>query len=375
PQLVARYRELGVTIATEPAPTNPIVETAVADSFGFQSQIESIGQDEYIDDKDFGFSFSQDLNVNVNTGPLREEAPPPVDELMVDVSRGTKDGENKNILPIIIKKESGPLYPDLIVQMNTSELLSNSAFDLAQSPSGSIQIPEEVSLGTSELIDSIVNDIDSSLSGFQQRAQIPAVESIPTVEKAEVPQFKEEPPAFEPPVFEPTADFGFSTMESGPESHASAEMRTPAADLYDFFEEIKEDTGNLSQPLDYETHYSLGLAYKDMDLLDEAIEQFQMAAKQGDSATQSIQCCNMLGVCFRMKRMHKVAVMWFERGLKTPEGSEDEYQALRYEIGLCHEEAGDMDRALDAFMEVYAIDVNYRQVSEKIKQLQSLRTA
>jgi tetratricopeptide (TPR) repeat protein len=215
------------------------------------------------------------------------------------------------------------------------------------------------------LIDSIVSDIDSSLSGFQQRAKTPGIESIP-----------QSPPRAEPPVVEMPAvetDFGFSIDSD--ESEPYSDAMTPAADLQDFFEEIKEDTGNLSQPLDYETHYSLGLAYKDMDLLDEAIEQFQMAAKQGDAATQSIQCCNMLGVCFRMKRMHKVAVMWFERGLRTPLGSEDEYQALRYEIGLCHEEAGEMDKALDAFMEVYAIDVNYRQVSEKIKQLQSLRTA
>lgn len=377
PQLVARYRELGVEIAPDPAPVSSHTEAAFADSFDFQPPVESaIGQDEYIDDKDFGFSFSEDLSVNVNTGPLKEEAPALVDELVVDVARGTKEGESKNILPIIIRKESGPLYPDLIVQMNTSELLSNSAFDLTQSPSGSIQIPGEVSIGTAELIDSIVSDIDTSLSGFQQRAKTPIIESFPDPVEKEDPLFEE--PLFtepEPPSFEPSVDFGFSVMKSEPEREDYAEARTPANDLHDFFEEIKEDTGNLSQPLDYETHYSLGLAYKDMDLLDEAIEQFQMAAKQGDSATQSIQCCNMLGVCFRLKRMHKVAVMWFERGLKTPEGSEDEYQALRYEIGLCYEEAGDMDKALDAFMEVYGRDVSYRQVSEKIKQLQSLRTA
>lgn len=377
PQLVARYRELGVNIASDPVPVSSHTEAAFADSFDFQPEVESaVGQneyiqDEYIDDKDFGFSFSEDLNVNVNTGPLKEVASAPVNELVVDVARGTKEGESKNILPIIIKKESGPLYPDLIVQMNTSELLSNSAFDLTQTPSGSIQIPDEVSIGTAELIDSIVSDIDSSLSGFQQRAKMPAIESIPDpVEKKELPRAEPEPPAFDSSV-----DFGFSMMDDEPERENYAEAKTPASDLQDFFEEIKEDTGNLSQPLDYETHYSLGLAYKDMDLTDEAIEQFQMAAKQGDSATQSIQCCNMLGVCFRMKRMHKVAVMWFERGLKTPLGSEDEYQALRYEIGLCYEEAGDMDKALDAFMEVYGTDVNYRQVSEKIKQLQSLRTA
>ena len=81
----------------------------------------------------------------------------------------------------------------------------------------------------------------------------------------------------------------------------------------------------------------------------------------------------MLGVCFNRKQMPKVAIMWFERGLNIPNRSEDEYQALRYEIALCYEELGEPDKALDTFMEVYGIDVNYREVSRKIKQLQSAK--
>jgi hypothetical protein len=152
----------------------------------------------------------------------------------------------------------------------------------------------------------------------------------------------------------------------------------PRVDLQDIFEEVSEESESPNPLLDYETHHSLGLAYKDMDLLDEAIEQFQMAFKLATSEeheTNSIQCCHMLGFCFQRKGVHKLAVMWFERGLKIPNRSEDEYQALRFEIGLCHEEAGDFDKALDTFMEVYGIDVSYRQVGDKIKQLQAKKRA
>lgn len=149
-------------------------------------------------------------------------------------------------------------------------------------------------------------------------------------------------------------------------------------ELGEIIEELKENTGDLQPLMDYETHYSLGLAYKDMDLHDDAIEQFQMAYKmatvqelQGDY----IQCCHMLGVCFNRKSMPKVAVMWFQRGLNVPDRSEDEYQALRFEIGLCYEQMDELDKAIDTFMEVYGIDVNYRQVGEKIKQLQAAKGA
>jgi hypothetical protein len=67
--------------------------------------------------------------------------------------------------------------------------------------------------------------------------------------------------------------------------------------------------------------------------------------------------------------------MWFERGLKVPGRNEDEYQALRFEIGQCYEEEGEFARAIDAYMEVYGIDVNYRQVGERIKRLQALKSA
>ncbi len=149
-------------------------------------------------------------------------------------------------------------------------------------------------------------------------------------------------------------------------------------DLQDIFEELREDTSTLQPIKDFETHYSLGLAYKDMDLLDDAIGEFQRAFRMAgleDLKGDYIQCCNMLGVCFKRKQMTKVAIQWFERGLKIPNRPEDEYQALRYEIGLCYEELGEPDKALDVYMEVYGIDVSYREVARKIKELQAAKDA
>jgi tetratricopeptide (TPR) repeat protein len=127
---------------------------------------------------------------------------------------------------------------------------------------------------------------------------------------------------------------------------------------------------------DYETHYNLGLAYKEMDLLDEAVEEFQVAASlvaPRDGTPRYLQCCNLLGHCFMQKKMGRLAVMWFNRGLDAPGHSEDEYQALRFELGGAYEQIGDLDKAIDVFTEVYGVNVSYRGVAEKLRGLQSLK--
>lgn len=123
---------------------------------------------------------------------------------------------------------------------------------------------------------------------------------------------------------------------------------------------------------DYETHYNLGLAYKEMDLHDEAIEEFQKAAAMvapQDGTPRYLQCCNLLGHCFMSQGMPSVAAMWFHKGLDAPGHTEDEYQALRYELATAYEGMGDIDRATKTFMEVYGIDVSYRGVSDKLREL------
>jgi len=144
------------------------------------------------------------------------------------------------------------------------------------------------------------------------------------------------------------------------------------AGLAELFEEFRvaeeEDSGNE----DFETHYNMGTAYKEMDLVDEAIQEFQISValvKPADGTSRFLQCCNMLGHCFVQKGMPEAAIMWFKKGLGAPGHSEDEYQALRYELGGAYEELGDVTQARQYYTEVYGVDVNYREVAEKLSRL------
>jgi tetratricopeptide (TPR) repeat protein len=182
--------------------------------------------------------------------------------------------------------------------------------------------------------------------------------------------------------FEITPERDWSQPQTQQPTHPPKQTAAPQiidaglAEIFDEFREAfeEEDTSRLESG-DYETHYNLGLAYKDMDLLDEAIEEFQQAVSQvapKDGTPRYLQCCNLLGHCFMQKGIHKIAVMWYKKGLEAPGHTEDEYQALRYDLGLAYEQMGDLDQAIEIFTEVYGVNVSYRNVAEKLQELHDM---
>jgi tetratricopeptide (TPR) repeat protein len=145
------------------------------------------------------------------------------------------------------------------------------------------------------------------------------------------------------------------------------------AAIFDEFREAVEDTEE-EEGADFDTHYQMGLAYREMGLLDQAVEEFQTATgltAPGDGTPRFLQCCNLLGHCFMEKGMPRPAALWFKKGLSAPGHTEDEYQAMRYDLGTAYERMGDNERAIEVLSEVYAIDVSYRGVAERLRELQA----
>ncbi len=191
---------------------------------------------------------------------------------------------------------------------------------------------------------------------------------------------------------EATVEFsGYELYEVREEDASPAEAVKPAPppsspkargvthpELADIFDEFRAAVEEEPSPADddYETHYNLGLAYNEMELVDEAVEEFQIAAglvKPGDGTPRYLQCCNLIGHCFMKKGMPRLACTWLKKGLSAPGHTEDEYQALRFELGLAYEQMGDLDHAIETFTEVYGTSVSYRGVSAKLSELKKLK--
>jgi len=119
-------------------------------------------------------------------------------------------------------------------------------------------------------------------------------------------------------------------------------------------------------PEDYDTHYNLGIAYQEMGLVDEAIGEFQLAAKD---SRYLVECCSLLAGCFQSKGYPELAVHWYERGLASPSLREDERLGLLYELGNLEIAIGARERARERFVELYGISSTYRDVVAKLEEL------
>jgi tetratricopeptide (TPR) repeat protein len=175
------------------------------------------------------------------------------------------------------------------------------------------------------------------------------------------------------------ADATYATIAPDVDNDGVSKVVKPAgpgidAGLAELFEEFRAAEEGDTAEEDFETHYNMGTAYKEMDLMDEAVQEFQTAAglvKPSDGTSRFLQCCNMLGHCFMHKGMPEAAVIWFKKGLSAPGHSEDEYQALRYELASAYEQLGDVQHAREFYTEVHAVDVSYREVADKLSQLKN----
>ncbi len=165
-------------------------------------------------------------------------------------------------------------------------------------------------------------------------------------------------------------DLASELEEELPQEEEQVSLADEEQSLEDIFREFKKGVEQQLDSEDYDTHYNLGIAYKEMGLIDEAIGEFQLASKD---PKRMIECCSMLGLCFLEKGMPQLAVKWYKKGLESPEITEEEHLGLLYDLGCAHLETGDIANAQKAFLEVYGVNTGYRDVIGKIKQIEEAK--
>jgi tetratricopeptide (TPR) repeat protein len=147
-------------------------------------------------------------------------------------------------------------------------------------------------------------------------------------------------------------------------------------DIAEMFGELKHDleADSAATDEDPETHYNLGIAFREMGLLDEAIGELQKACQSFDHGhpfPQIMQTYTWLAQCFLDKGVPEAAVRWYDKALTVPTIDGETSVALHYELAAAYEIAGDKASALKHFMDVYGSNIDYRDVAERIKALKS----
>jgi tetratricopeptide (TPR) repeat protein len=149
----------------------------------------------------------------------------------------------------------------------------------------------------------------------------------------------------------------------------TVQQRTPDdldVDLSDLLSAFQAGVREQVQADDAASHYDLGMTYRQMGLLDEAVAEFRLAARDPQF---SIKCTDMLGRCLLERGDFGAAIAEFERGLALPGITPESTLAFRYSLGLVLEASGRPMEALEQFEAVFATQPNYPDVAAKIREL------
>ena len=144
--------------------------------------------------------------------------------------------------------------------------------------------------------------------------------------------------------------------------------------LSDILSELQEETEAAEPEEDPETHYNLGIAFKEMGLLDEAIGELQKvchAVDRGAPFSQPIQALTWLAQCLVDKGAPEAAVRWYQKALQLPGLDSGSRCSIYYDLGAAYQAAGDNKAALTNFMEVYGSNIDFRDVASRIKTLKA----
>ncbi|MDP2166906.1 MAG: tetratricopeptide repeat protein, partial [Thermodesulfovibrionales bacterium] len=138
------------------------------------------------------------------------------------------------------------------------------------------------------------------------------------------------------------------------------------SDVLEIFEEFKRGLAKDLEAEDFETHYNLGIAYKEMGLLDDAINEFQTAKRDPNFFIQAV---TILGMCYMQKGLYQLAVDAFSSALMKIEARDESYWSTQYDLAGAYEKAGSLKEAFQLYTEVYGRNAKFRDVADKVNKL------
>jgi tetratricopeptide (TPR) repeat protein len=155
-----------------------------------------------------------------------------------------------------------------------------------------------------------------------------------------------------------------SGLGPGPSALAGAET----VDVEEVFAKFKEGVAKQIGFDDAQSHYDLGVAYKEMGLFDDAIREFETASRD---SRRACVCQSMIGMIHLERGNLNAGIEAFVRGLESPERTREQEAALCYEIGAAYEVKKMSSRALEYFGQSARLVPNFRDVPERIRKLQA----
>lgn len=165
------------------------------------------------------------------------------------------------------------------------------------------------------------------------------------------------------------AEVDFRTTQSFENSLTPRRFKT-LQETRSLFEELQEELDEQPTEDSFHEHFNVALVYLEMELIDDAIEEFQTAFKLVEPTSSSAyKCCMQLGRCFVMKEMPRAALIWFKRAADIAGLDRESYAAAYYAQARIYEEMGEREVALKVYQKVEVYVQNYEDVAERMFNL------
>jgi len=359
PDLILRQRQIAEVPSQSQAASGASVggaDTIELVSEESNPEIEDLGEDlKLIEEPPQELDFAV---VGAEEEKVQALEPPPVPQ---------PEEEPPLIVPIPPQAQPAPVQA-LPVQAPPAQILTAQALPVQAPPA---QIPTEQALPVQAPPAQIPTE--QALPFQVPPAQIPTAQASPVqAPPAQIPVAENSPVQAPPAQVPPAQTLPAQVPPAKVQPVQEAVTSEPKGMFADLLEEVNSLTDQEIAREEYDTHFSLGIAYREMSLIDEAIKEFQEAMKAISSAqhpTEVIQCCGMLSTCFLDKGMPRSAIRWCETGLAIPQISQHESMALSYDMGVALAALGEADKALDCFTSLQQTDPGYRDVAHKIEEL------
>ena len=143
------------------------------------------------------------------------------------------------------------------------------------------------------------------------------------------------------------------------------------ADFEEMLRRFKRGVAENVEAEDYDAHYDLGVAYKEMGLVDEAIAQFQKSLRGTETRVKSYEA---LGQCFVEKEQYPIAAALLQRAIELPGSDDQQLVGVLYLLGFATEHMGRPAEARPYYLRVFAVDIEFRDIAERVAALENITT-
>jgi tetratricopeptide (TPR) repeat protein len=164
--------------------------------------------------------------------------------------------------------------------------------------------------------------------------------------------------------FDLTEVLGDALLETGEgeEMHDATNVVEKIQSVDELFNAFREGVEQQVKMDDYDTHYNLGIAYKEMMLIEPALEEFKKAMRDPE---RTLECCSMLAICEQSQGNLETAEKWLLEGIQAPGFPPEDSIGLHYDLGELYLQMDRKNEARAQFKIVYDLDPDYREVAQR----------